>query len=343
MRPIDGPHKFEKLHGAANDFLFLDLGPSTNLSWSKVDFDPWRDLALKLCHRRRGLGADGLILWHHDPVVTMAIINADGSLAGTCGNALRCLGFLLMRHGLWDGLRPVDVFGPGSEAAKLNAAAPFARLLRATLEQTNDKVPGHKARVEVDMGTCRQLRPLQAEPMAALRSVLAPLLNKLPNQPHVTAAYFVQLANPHVSVFVAPQAQGLITAHPTLDGAQSALILEVLESGLSAIGQHVKDSLDPWGMRDVNLGVLWQRNGTPKSEDPFPFVVHERGAGVTQACGSGCVAAAFALNNPTTGFRMPGGHIDIILVGGQQNGPGAESAQASMVGDAEFVATLFVG
>jgi hypothetical protein len=55
------------------------------------------------------------------------------------------------------------------------------------------------------------------------------------------------------------------------------------------------------------------------------------------------VAAAFALNNPTTGFRMPGGHIDIILVGGQQNGPGAESAQASMVGDAEFVATLFVG
>ena len=83
--------KFTKMHGCGNDFVLVD-GP-VDLSGDRVR---------ALCDRRRGIGADGVLVigaargrcW---PVV---IHNADGSLGESCGNGARCVArYLLDRHG----------------------------------------------------------------------------------------------------------------------------------------------------------------------------------------------------------------------------------------------------
>lgn len=73
------PLHFEKWQGAGNDFILIE----------DPDFDPkWTE---HLCHRRYGIGADGVI-WFLPPA-QMRIFNADGTRANCCGNALRCLAY----------------------------------------------------------------------------------------------------------------------------------------------------------------------------------------------------------------------------------------------------------
>ncbi|MER6773277.1 diaminopimelate epimerase [Streptomyces bacillaris] len=79
--------RFRKIHGAGNDFvLFSDLEPGTEKDWAKE--------AERLCARRTGVGADGLVisrLVSNSPaVLEVDCYNADGSAATMCGNALRC-------------------------------------------------------------------------------------------------------------------------------------------------------------------------------------------------------------------------------------------------------------
>ena len=77
--------KFYKYHGTANDFVMIDnrLG-DVNLSSMQV---------AKLCNRRTGIGADGLILLqNHDRFdFQMIYYNADGSESTMCGNGGRCI------------------------------------------------------------------------------------------------------------------------------------------------------------------------------------------------------------------------------------------------------------
>lgn len=74
---------FSKYEGAGNDFILID-----DRSFS---FDT--SLAASLCDRKKGIGADGLILLQPDSGadVRMRIFNSDGSEAESCGNGLRCL------------------------------------------------------------------------------------------------------------------------------------------------------------------------------------------------------------------------------------------------------------
>lgn len=74
---------FIKIHGAGNDFILIDD--------RALHFSP--KSVPKLCHRRFGIGADGVILLQNDlsADVRMRIYNADGNEAESCGNGLRCL------------------------------------------------------------------------------------------------------------------------------------------------------------------------------------------------------------------------------------------------------------
>jgi len=82
--------KFTKMHGCGNDFIVVD-GPA----------DISADRVRELCDRRRGVGADGILVigeaqgrcW------SVTIHNADGSLGDSCGNGARCVArYLLDRH-----------------------------------------------------------------------------------------------------------------------------------------------------------------------------------------------------------------------------------------------------
>ena len=87
--------QFTKYNGLGNDFVFLDEQTALSVKNPTV-------LAQKICDRRLGVGADGLVLLLPSARadVRMRIINSDGSEAEMCGNASRCVPLHLYRRGL---------------------------------------------------------------------------------------------------------------------------------------------------------------------------------------------------------------------------------------------------
>ncbi|MBN2727783.1 MAG: diaminopimelate epimerase [Bacteroidales bacterium] len=76
--------RISKYHGAGNDFLIVDqLVGAPFLE---------QDIIARLCHRRFGIGADGLISMSNEGGTdfTMEYYNSDGNLAEMCGNGARC-------------------------------------------------------------------------------------------------------------------------------------------------------------------------------------------------------------------------------------------------------------
>lgn len=76
---------FSKYHGAGNDFILIDQRFSNyDLSAGQISL---------MCHRRFGIGADGLIIILPSTAVDfeMKYFNADGYEGSMCGNGGRCI------------------------------------------------------------------------------------------------------------------------------------------------------------------------------------------------------------------------------------------------------------
>ncbi len=90
-----GAMRFTKMHGAGNDYVFVDLFEETVHDAPAV--------ARAVSDRHTGIGADGLILLgppdSSEADVRMVMFNADGSRAQMCGNGVRCLARLAHAHG----------------------------------------------------------------------------------------------------------------------------------------------------------------------------------------------------------------------------------------------------
>ncbi len=77
--------RFYKYHGTGNDFILIDNRQNeVKLTKEQIGF---------LCHRRFGIGADGLMLLksHKDYDFEMDYYNSDGSGGTMCGNGGRCI------------------------------------------------------------------------------------------------------------------------------------------------------------------------------------------------------------------------------------------------------------
>lgn len=85
---------FSKMHGTMNDFVvYDDMNGTTTLS---------RETVIHICDRRRGVGADGVIVVRpgDNAPFFMDYVNADGSLAEMCGNGIRCLAKYVYDRGM---------------------------------------------------------------------------------------------------------------------------------------------------------------------------------------------------------------------------------------------------
>lgn len=88
---------FDKAHGARNDFLL------TSRSSLPPDFGDPEALAISICDRNAGVGADGWILIGVASRAAHASIelwNADGSRSEISGNGTRCAAALLVDQGI---------------------------------------------------------------------------------------------------------------------------------------------------------------------------------------------------------------------------------------------------
>lgn len=259
-----------KHHALGNDFLVCDPGQAAADT-------PWADYARQWCERRRGIGADGLLLLTvlGDTELSMVLYNADGSRAEMSGNGIRCLvqaaylaqgrvGHVVFAVHTDGGLRSVEV----------------------------DPVDASTIHASVSMGEIDALdephgwAEIGADPM---RPVL-----------HLSAG------NPH-----------------TVVGVDDVRAVDLLALGLQ--------------VPHINLEII---EPGPESS-AITMRVHERGAGITEACGTGaCVsawaAAQWGLAHPVDGeilVHMDGGTAKVRL-----HQP--EHGHVTLVGPAVLVAHL---
>ncbi len=77
--------KYTKINGAGNDFVLIDRieNPGLNLSTEEIK---------KICDRKNGIGADGIIVIDKDSEFDfkMKYYDSDGSTGNLCGNGARC-------------------------------------------------------------------------------------------------------------------------------------------------------------------------------------------------------------------------------------------------------------
>lgn len=89
------PAHFSKMFGHGNDFIVVqdcqDMAPGD-----------WREIAMRFCSRRTGIGADGLLIVGPGKSAdfSMRIFNSDGSEAEMCGNGARCIARFAFEKGI---------------------------------------------------------------------------------------------------------------------------------------------------------------------------------------------------------------------------------------------------
>ena len=95
--------EFVKAEGLGNDFVLVE-GPA-----------PSAGQVRRWCNRRTGIGADGVLRVTRsdqpEAVARMEYWNSDGSVAGMCGNGLRCVALYVFERG-WTGQRSFSIRTP---------------------------------------------------------------------------------------------------------------------------------------------------------------------------------------------------------------------------------------
>jgi len=225
------------MHGLGNDFVIIDGRTAT------VRLDG--DQICALGDRRRGIGFDQLVILESPEKtdgVFMRIYNPDGSEAGACGNATRCVADLVMKE-------------KGGSACTVETISGILECTRAEngLITVDMGVPGLDWKKIPLSKQCDTLHlPLEGDPVA------------------------VSMGNPHCVHFCE----------------------EVSDIAVDKLGPKVEH--DPLFPQRTNVEYV-----CIQGKDHLRMRVWERGAGITQACGTGaCASAVAAIRRGLTGRKV---------------------------------------
>ena len=168
--------KFTKMHGAGNDYVYVDCFKET--------VDNPAETAIKVSNRNFGIGSDGLILiMPTDKAdVRMRMFNSDGSESEMCGNGIRCVAKYAYDHGI-------------VAKTEITAETGAGILTLQLFPNAENKVE----RVRVNMGPPRLSReeiPMNGTPVA---QVVAEELTVLDKTFKITC---VSMGNPHCIIYV---------------------------------------------------------------------------------------------------------------------------------------------
>ena len=176
---------FVKMNGAGNDFVVVNA--------LDRPFTPGPDAVRALGDRKTGEGFDQLIAIEPSESgdAFMRVWNADGGVVETCGNALRCVGWMLMQA---SGAEKVTIDTLGGRTIAQNAGP---------------------NRITVDMGPPRldwREIPLAEEmDTRGIELQVGPIDNPVVHTPGA-----VSMGNPHVVFFTDRQDDGFVTGSGSL-------------------------------------------------------------------------------------------------------------------------------
>jgi diaminopimelate epimerase len=153
--------RVEKWHGAGNDFVVAD-GQGTR---APADWAAWTRAA---CDRRRGVGADGLLVLEPDPDLDfrMHYRNADGGVAEMCGNGGRVLAAFAAERGRGQGGRVRFRSAWGVHVAQVERRGPALYHVALSLPDVPAAAP---LEVPTPWGPARALRVTCGVPHLVLR------------------------------------------------------------------------------------------------------------------------------------------------------------------------------
>ena len=275
-----------KHHGLGNDFLVVESGSVSERSSQQMSApetpqwgdSEWADFARRVCDRRTGVGADGLLIMtrNGDDRLGMILYNADGSRAEMSGNGIRCL------------VQAAHYDGPDGAEYLVDTDAGERRVSVVRRSDDNTHL------LSVDMGFVTDLP--EPDNWAALKCH--------PDRP----VRHSSLGNPHSVVGVD----------------------DVSAVDLQALGDLVPH---------VNLEII------EPGPEPHAITmrVHERGAGITMACGTGACAAAEAAvawglvpaSAPEVLVHMDGGDALVRVDRSRRH--------ITLIAEATYVASVTVG
>jgi diaminopimelate epimerase len=172
------PLRFYKLQGAGNDFVLLDAFTQPLPSGEVAS------LARRLCDRRFGVGADGLLIVEPSERADyrMRLYNADGSEATMCGNGIRCVARYLWEHHC-----------PDAGSLAIETGAGVRRVHRLS-----------QGRFQVEMGVPRLMPspPVSPSPNLLGEGEQAVPLSHAVGEGQGVRANFVHTGAPHLVLFV---------------------------------------------------------------------------------------------------------------------------------------------
>ncbi|MBA7581861.1 Diaminopimelate epimerase [subsurface metagenome] len=272
---------FTKVQGVGNDFILVEA--------SEVNPD-WSQMAVAMCDRHFGIGADGLLvlLPSHLADFQMHIFNPDGSEAEACGNGLRCLAKYVIDMGLANtGAQEILV----ETVAGIRKARIYRAMGKLTKIQVGMGEPKFRAEdipvvIELGKGDLVDIKSMLSYHVSIGGKEL--LLN------------FVSMGNPHAIYFC---------QYPVSDFP------------LSQLGPEVEQHKIFPNRANLEVAKVISRR-------QIEARVWERGVGETLACGSGACAVAVAAQllgyiDNKVDVKLPGGILEVewdkvgeVLLGG---------------------------
>jgi len=261
--------KFTKMQGAGNDFVLVET--------SDMQRD-WSRLAVAMCDRHFGIGADGLLLLLPSESVDfrMRIINPDGSEAEACGNGLRCLVKYIIDRGM----------------ANSRAEEMSVETIVGIREVKAHRVKGRLTEIQVSMGVpefkAEDIPVMIGSGSGNIVDVKSMAGYSLTVDGKELLLHFVSMGNPHAVCFW----QQPVSDFP-----------------LSRLGPEVEThKIFPNAMNFEVARVI--------NRQQIEARVWERGVGETLACGSGACAIAIAARlydytDSKVDIKLPGGILSV--------------------------------
>lgn len=261
--------RFIKMQGAGNDFVLIEAANGQS---------DWPQLAMTMCDRHYGVGADGLLvlLPSGKAGFKMRIFNADGSESYACGNGLRCM----VKY-------YIDEMTDGTKLDNITVETQ-AGIRQARIHHTNGKV----AQIQTGMGQPgigRDNIPVTPGSRAGgIVDITSAMSCSIAIANTELDLHLVSMGNPHAISFV----QEPVAGFPLANIGPLVERHEAFPGGINYEIVNVRDK------------------GTVEAR------VWEHGVGETLACGSGACAISVAAQllgyvDSQVAVKLPGGTLSV--------------------------------